>query len=142
MNYKIKNLEDVATFERAKNGKVYPKGTTIIQVSATKGEVKYMANDGNVEPKYVAVIPKEGINAAYLNIMISKNINEFINKYKCGLNIQEKDIRWLNIEVCSNEKQNEIVEAMQLITQQEAIERSKIETMKSLKNNMLRKMFV
>lgn len=34
-------LSEIATVERAKKGKLYPKHSTIIQISATKGQIEY-----------------------------------------------------------------------------------------------------
>ena len=53
--YETMKLGDIAEWERAKKGFVYPAGCTIIQVSATKGEVHYLTKKSEVEPKYVVV---------------------------------------------------------------------------------------
>ena len=50
-------LPDVATYERAKKGKVYPKGCTLLQVSATKGQLVYLHEDQTVDSKYCVIEP-------------------------------------------------------------------------------------
>lgn len=35
--YEIVKLEDVAEYARAKQGKIYPAGTSTLQISATRG---------------------------------------------------------------------------------------------------------
>lgn len=51
-------LYDVASFERSKKDKVYPEGCTLIQVSATRGQMEYMKEPGTVEPKNGVIEPK------------------------------------------------------------------------------------
>lgn len=35
--YEVVKLEDVAEYARAKQGKIYPAGTSTLQISATRG---------------------------------------------------------------------------------------------------------
>lgn len=37
--YEVVKLEDVAEYARAKQGKIYPAGTSTLQISATRGGV-------------------------------------------------------------------------------------------------------
>ena len=69
-NYKQLKLEDVAKYERVKDGKMYPKGSTLVRVSATTGEVEYLEKEGRVDRKYAVIIPNKEINPKYFNIVI------------------------------------------------------------------------
>lgn len=42
--YEIVKLEDVAEYARAKQGKLYPAGTTTLQISATRGILVFYLN--------------------------------------------------------------------------------------------------
>lgn len=39
--YEIVKLEDVAEYARAKQGKIYPAGTSTLQISATRGRLVF-----------------------------------------------------------------------------------------------------
>lgn len=42
--YEIVKLEDVAEYARAKQGKIYPAGTSTLQISATRGGLAFSMN--------------------------------------------------------------------------------------------------
>ena len=42
--YEIVKLEDVAEYARAKQGKIYPAGTSTLQISATRGVLAFSLN--------------------------------------------------------------------------------------------------
>ena len=71
-SYEEFKLEDVAEFERAKQGHIYPRGTSTIQISATRGQVNFLFVDRAVHAKEVAIIPQAGINQKYFNIVLRK----------------------------------------------------------------------
>ena len=56
-DYKQVKLIDIAKIERAKKGIVYDKGTILIQVSATDGQVLYLEVVSEISTKYAVVIP-------------------------------------------------------------------------------------
>lgn len=39
--YEVVKLEDVAEYARAKQGKIYPAGTSTLQISATRGVLAF-----------------------------------------------------------------------------------------------------
>lgn len=119
--YEEVKLEDVAEYARAKKGKVYPAGTSTIQISATRGQIGYLDKLSEVETKYVAIIPQAGINPKYFNIVMQKNVEEFIYKYGSGLNIQEKDVGKFPIQLHNSETQDAIAKALGYVEGQEQI---------------------
>lgn len=139
---KTVNLQDIAKYERARKGKRYPEGCSIIQVSATTGEVQYLENNQEVEGKYVVIIPHKENNARYINIVIEKNMAEFINKYKSGLNIQMADIGRFPIQLHSLAKQVEIVRITEKIEAEMKIAEKETEIVKELKKTMLDEMLI
>lgn len=42
--YEVVKLEDVAEYARAKQGKIYPAGTSTLQISATRGVLGFSLN--------------------------------------------------------------------------------------------------
>lgn len=138
--YEEVKLEDVAEYARAKEGKVYPAGTSTIQISATRGQIGYLTEPKSIETKYVAIVPQAGINPKYFNIVMQKNVEEFIYKYGSGLNIQEKDVGKFPIQLHNSETQDAIAKMFSYAEQQEWITQQEIDSLKELKNTLLNKM--
>lgn len=138
--YEEVKLEDVAEYARAKKGKVYPAGTSTIQISATRGQIGYLIEPKGIETKYVAIVPQAGINPKYFNIVMQKNVEEFIYKYGSGLNIQEKDVGKFPIQLHNKETQDAIAKMFAYAEGQGKIIQDEIDNLKELKNTMLNKM--
>lgn len=134
-------LGDVAEYARAKQGHIYPAGTSTIQISATRGQVGYLTEPGGVATKNVAIIPQAGINPKYFNIMILRNIDGFRAKYQTGINIQEHEIGKLPIQIVNTETQQAIVTLWEFMEREEAREVRELEALKKLKANSLGTMF-
>ncbi len=136
-------LKDIAKFERAKKGKVYSKGSTLIQISASKGEVEYLEKVTEVtEGKYAIVMPDKEINPKYFNIVVEKNIEHFRAKYQAGLNIQIKDIGKMIIELHDREAQDIIASHIEMIESEEKTTSTEIHILNTLKSRFLRDLFV
>lgn len=141
-NYETVLLEDIAEFERAKKGKVYPKGTSTFQISATRGQVGYLEAPGKVESKYVAIFPCSAINPKYLNLVLQRNVDEFMYKYLNGLNVKEKDVGKYPIQLHNKETQDVIVLLFNIIDQEEKRTETEINNLMDFKQTMLNKLMV
>lgn len=141
-NYKEFKLGDVAEYERAKEGQVYLKGSTLIQVSATSGEVEYLEEDRQVEGKYVVVIPNNDINSRYFNIVVKRNIEHFRSKYQAGMNLQQNDIKHVPIQLHNRKTQDMIAEHVKLMEQEEETTRKEIEILQTTKKRFTKDLFV
>lgn len=87
-------LKDVAFVERAKKGKIYKKGSIIIQVSATSGEHGLLESDGEVEAQFVVATLKQniGYTSDYLFLYLGLIIPHWFHLRQQGLNMSFKDI--------------------------------------------------
>ena len=141
-DYKNLKLIDVAKYERSKEGKAYPKGCSLIQISATNGEVGYLEKEGEVDKKYAVVIPNKDINPKYLNIVIKRNIQHFISKYQAGLNIQINGLKHINIQLHNRETQNMIAEHVETMEQEEENIKKEIDALTKTKSRFLRDLLV
>ncbi|MGF7002421.1 hypothetical protein M2149_000797 [Lachnospiraceae bacterium PFB1-21] len=142
MKYTEITLREVAKYERAKKGTIYPSGTSTIQISATKGQCGYLEAPGEVHTKEVAIIPQEGINPKYLNIVIQKNMDEFLERYMTGLNIKESEIGNFPIQLHNRKTQDAVVMLVEKIEKDMEIEQEEIAAYTELKKIMLDKMMV
>lgn len=93
-----KPIFDLATFERVKKGKIYETGTIYIQLSATDGKVRYLAENKELETKYGVFIPKnEYIGSRYLYYTLDFEMTAFLAKYQNGMNINPDIFKYLQV---------------------------------------------
>lgn len=90
-------LTEIATIERAKKDKVYSCGSICIQISATKGQLKYLEENSSVDSKYAVITPNGSINERFLYYLLEKELPEFLHKYQTGLNIKPEIFEYLNL---------------------------------------------
>lgn len=140
--YKRVRLTDIAAVERVKKGIVYKANTIFIQVSASKGQTIIIDNDMEMGTQYVSVIPKIDINAKYLKISIDNEMEQFLQKYQTGLNIQVDTFKHMYIYIHDKETQEYIVNSLMAINQEIEQEEKEIQLYKSMKYYYLRNMFV
>lgn len=135
-------LKDIAHIERAKKGKIYPKYSTIIQISATKGQVQFIKKDSYIETKYAVIVPNNEYPPLFVYGMIETFMPEFYNKYAVGLNIKAHEIGEMDIKLCRKDKMQEIhdffLESSKLLEQ---VER-KIDALQDLKKEQLDALFI
>lgn len=140
--YEEVKLEDVAEFGRAKQGHIYPRGASTLQISATKGQIGYLYEPSEVHTKEVVIIPQSGINPRYFNYVMHKNIEQFMQKYATGLNIQEKEVGNFPIQLHNLDTQKAVVKLLQFMDGQEEIIQDEINALTKMKKTLLNKMMV
>lgn len=97
------NLMQVADIElRPTKGKIYPKGTITIQISATRGQIVILDKPREIESHYAVILPK--INADYLYAVIQKFFPRFFNQRVQGLNLRSEELQHFNLPIhtCKN----------------------------------------
>ena len=139
-SYEQVKLEDVAEFGRAKQGHIYPRGASTLQISATKGQIGYLYEPSEVHTKEVVIIPQAGINPRYFNYVMQKNIRAFMRKYAIGINIQEQEVGQFPIEVHNLDTQEAVVSLLEFLNEKEKIVQDEMESMVKLKQFMLSNM--
>ena len=135
-------ISDIAQVERAKNGKIYPAGCTLVALSATKGEVEYLEEGGKVETRYAVIIPDEQVVLGrYLHCALCYIFPEFLHKHRTGINLQFDELRFLKVAVHSLEDQRKFVEELEQIDRRIKQEDEIITKTKDLKQSMLERLF-
>lgn len=84
-------LGNVATLERVKKNKIYRKGTIIVQLSATKGQVGLLESDGKVGTQYAA-IDSQFFDDDYLFLKLQRDLPRWVHRVQEGLNIKLEDL--------------------------------------------------
>ncbi|NQJ70589.1 hypothetical protein HO542_04405 [Streptococcus suis] len=139
---KLTKITELASIERS-SGKVYPAGCTLIQVSATNGQVLYHAEEAEVPAKYAVVTANDKVLSKYLYHMISFQADAFFHAIQTGLNIQMDTLNEMKLKIHTDlEKQAEIVKHLDVIEKMEAKEEATIELLKEAKQTHLSEMFV
>lgn len=138
-----KPIFDLATFERVKKGKIYETGTIYIQLSATDGKVRYLAENKELETKYGVFIPKnEYIGSRYLYYMLDFEITAFLAKYQNGMNINPDIFKYLQVTYYPEYKyQKELAMTLDGIELRYADEKDKKEKWEAFKKYHLDGMF-
>jgi len=140
--YDIRNIYEIADIERAIKGKRYKAGSTLIELSATKGNIEYLEKEGEIDTRYAVITPRIECFPRYIYISIQETLPEFIAKYLTGINLQESSLKHLAIKVHSLETQSFIVQSVQAIDGAIAGTKKEIEKIKDIKSNMLESLFV
>ena len=90
-------LEDVADVERAKSKKVYPQGTIIIQMSATRGQIGLLKSSGEVGGQYACVMSESGDEPGFLFYMLKEKAPRHFKRVQQGLNLTLDDIKTIPV---------------------------------------------
>ena len=136
-------ITDIAEIERAKKGKIYASGCSCIALSATKGEIEYMKEDGYIDTRYAVIIPDlKKINPNYLYIALTHYFPEFLRKHRTGINLQFEELQFLKIRMSERNQQDEIVNLFNMVCDIEKNECEIIENLKDMKKYYLGGMFV
>jgi hypothetical protein len=137
MVMRTRNITEVAQFERANKSKIYSKGVTLIQVSATKGDVLQLEEDGLVESKYVVVESKCQILPDYLFFAIKHAFPSFFHKWRTGLNLQVSNIAKLEIRFDDDiEVQKQFIKEIQAILKLRKAYEEEIKAYEDIKKDM------
>lgn len=90
---------DIAEIERAKAKKVYPRGTIIVQMSATRGQIGLLESDGEVQSHYACIIYDGSFEPGFLFEMLKKNSPRHFHRVQEGLNLKLQDIQTIPISL-------------------------------------------
>lgn len=90
-------LSDIAEIERAKAKKVYPPGTIIIQMSATRGQIGMLTSSGEVMTHYAAIQFIEGFNPEYMFYYLKHTAHRHFGRVQEGLNLTLENIETIPV---------------------------------------------
>lgn len=141
-NWRQVRLYDVAEFERSRKGIIYPEGSILIQVSATKGQLLYMDAPAEVDSKYGIFTPKE-IESKYLFYILEMVLPGFLARYQTGLNINPEIFKYLEFAVHTDrEMQKTVIMILNTLQEQIGMCEQEITGWKDIKTFHLDGMFV
>lgn len=142
--HKKMNLLDLVDIERAKKNKIYPMGSILIQLSATRGQMEYMESSGEVDTKFgVMQIKDTNINPKYLFFILNVEMEKFLSVYQTGLNIVPDVFKFMKIEIHTDMMIQ--IQIAKMFNELEDIEKNyqkEIERWKDVKQFHLANMFI
>ena len=104
--------------------------------------------DGIVSPAYTVIIPNDGINSEFFQILFKTHqaLKKF-TIYSQGLSSDNWNLKFetfaeLEFAIPCDEEQRKIVEFFKLIDKQIQVERNKLKAIKNIKKGLLQQMFV
>ena len=90
-------LEDIADVERAKSKKVYPRGTIVVQMLATRGQIGMLKSSGEVGRQYACVQCESGDEPGFLFYMLKNKAPRHFERVQQGLNLTLDDIKTIPV---------------------------------------------
>lgn len=142
MVYKKVKLLDIASIERASN-KEYCPGVTVVQVSATSGQVEYVDETKTIESRYVVLKPCDKFDTKYFYYAVKNSASEFFYKFQTGLNMKVEYFKHMELYIEDDiDIQKEQVRNMEKIKHATLLSEQEINEVKEFKNTMLSKMFL
>lgn len=143
MTTKLVPVTDVCEVERAKGGKTYPAGTCYVTLSAAHDTVLRLSEDGPIETRYAAIVPRDAADADYLKVVLDRAFPRWLESHRTGINLKFEELPSLCVEWHNDqERRSEVVEASRRIDELVEAESRTIEGLKGLKSYMLLRMFV
>ena len=146
--FKHQYLTSLAEVKRTEKGRMYPKGTLYIQVSACKrgGEDAWniLDHESTLEDKYAVAVPKIDIIPKYLQIALDYQTPRWHARYVgTNINISMDAFDFLEVEYDDDlEKQKRYVEMIEAAEKAAEDEERIIEEYKKMKAWYLKKLFV
>lgn len=139
----IKNIYDLCKVERAVKGKLYPKGTCYVKLSAVDEFVGQLKKEGEIESRYAALVPKEGTREKLLLIALKMDFPEFIYSHRTTINLQFKELQYLRIRWEEDEKKVARIEwAGDVLERIQEAEERMLKKLTEVKRWYLSKMFI
>lgn len=137
-------LKNLANVDRVKKGRIYKSGTVYIGVSAARGgDVHYLEEDGEIEDKYAAVEFDGRYNSKYLYYAILSVHEKWLTKYIQNINVPISNLKEMEIDIVTDiDRQNEIVNKLNLLDAWAENEKQMISAWKNVKKTALEKMFI
>lgn len=130
-------LNKIADISRANNNCIYPKYTSYIELSGTRGYIGMINKSGNINIRNAVIIPKIKINPIYFNIALQNALPRFISKYLTTINLQIDSVGEMEIAYDKEEQKN-IAVVFNKLSEVIALKKKELSTL----NNVIKARFV
>lgn len=145
MNFTTGRLEkvvDIAHVERSVRGKKYKKGSILIQLSATSGQIEILKEDREADSRYAVIMPNEKHDELFVFYSITKAFPEFLHKYRETINLPLENLQFLKVTTYDIETEKEIARLLKQADDNLEHNEKMVEKYKEMKKNASKSMFV
>ena len=143
MECQKKHIMELCRIERAIRGKKYKKGTLMIKLSAVDETVDQLERAGEIESRYAALEPLDGVDPDYLYITVCRSFPDFLRKHRTTINLKLEELKHLTLDWHkSDEAQRFMVEMMKVMDRELEEEERLISRAQEVKRWYLVKMMV
>ena len=142
MTTRMVPVTELCDVERARADRTYPAGTCYVTLSAAHDTVMQISEDGHIETRYAAIVPRVGVDAEYLKVVLDRTFPRWLAAHHTGINLQFGELSTLCVEWHdSEEMRNAVVEATNRMNELLEAESRTIDGLKDLKQYLLVRMF-
>lgn len=136
-------ITELCEVERARADRTYPAGTCYVTLSAAHDTVMQIDEDCHIETRYAALVPREGIDADYLKVVLDRAFPRWLAAHRTGINLQFGELSTLSVEWHeSPDARHEVVDAARRLDEIVDMERRTVDGLKELKQYLLLRMFM
>lgn len=137
-------LCDIAEIKKSNKGEIYPKGSILFGVSASKSsDIFYLKEDSEVGEKFAVAQIDEKYNSFYVFNAIFKIYKQWFEVHKQNINLPFDELKNLKFEIeTDRKKQDKIAQKLMQLEKMIEKEEKTIEIFKNIKKVMLRDMFI
>lgn len=136
-------ITELCEVERARADKTYAAGTCYVTLSAAHDTVMQLGEDGPIESRYAAIIPRNGVGADYLKVVLDRAFPRWLAAHRTGINLQFGELSTLNVEWHDNpDARREVGSAARRLDELADMERRTVDSLKEMKQYLLLRMFV
>lgn len=143
LTVRVVPISELCDIERARTDKTYPAGTCYVTLSAAHDTVMQIHEDGPIETRYAAIVPRDGVDADYLKIVLDRAFPHWLQSHRTGINLQFGELATLMVEWHDSlETQRDVVNAAKRLDELANMERRTVDSLRELKQYLLLRMFV
>lgn len=136
-------ITEICIVERAKADRTYPAGTCYVTLSAAHDTVMQIGEDGHIETRYAALVPRDGVDADYFKVVLDRAFPHWLAAHRTGINLQFGELATLSVEWHdSPETLSDVANAAKRLDELADMEQRTIDGLKELKQYLLLRMFV
>lgn len=136
-------ITELCEVERAKSGKRYPSGTCYVTLSAANDNVNQLTEDGEIETRYAAIVPRAGTEPDYIKVVLDRAFPRWLEAHRTGINLKFEELPTLVVEWHADpDARREAVEAVRRLDALASMEEETIRQLQELKSYLLLRMFV
>ena len=143
MTTRMVPVTELCDVERARVDRTYPAGTCYVTLSAAHDTVMQISEDGHIETRYAAIVPRDGVDAEYLKVVLDRTFPRWLAAHRTGINLQFGELASLLVEWHDDPgARREVMDAVGRLDSLAEAELRTLEGLRDVKRYLMLRMFV